>query len=426
MCVASGFLNWTRSLRFGVLVMCLLFAGQGVFSAPILFLSTQLIPLPEATMMRQVILKDFALSVDFEPYDNRTVFNAQVFAHASHPGGTEVLGGLQEDFLNLYHAGALANVDDILAKLPNRTFGAGVSGRATFGTESTYFVPWMQATYLMAANKRALKYLPKGADLMRLSYGELREWAANMYQATGKGKLGFPVGPNGLMPRFLQGYLYPSFTGSMMDGFSSTAALAMWKYLQDLWPYVAQSSLIVGRMDQALLSEEVWVAWDHSARLLNAFQKKPDTFVAFPAPVGPKGRGIISVLAGLGVPKNSSSHEAAALIEYLTRPRIQIQTLESVGFLPVVDVSGEAGISKGSSALVLAATNQMSSPEALFSSVPILGADGGRDFNLVYLVAFSRIVLQGFDTRAVLDAQRAKLGALNIMVSTPALEIRAR
>jgi multiple sugar transport system substrate-binding protein len=229
-----------------------------------------------------------------------------------------------------------------------------------------------------------------------------------MFRATGKGKLGFPVGPKGLMHRFLQGYLYPSFTGSMGDGFGSQAALAMWTYLRDLWESVAPSSLVLNRMDDALLSGEVWVAWDHSARLLKAFQEQPGQFVAFPAPVGPRGRGFITVVSGLGLPRGSSSSAAESLIEYLTRPSVQVQTMESVGFLPVVAINS-TGLSPGLSALLQAAADQSYSPDSILSSVPLLGADDGRRFNLVYMVAFSQVVLRGRETEPVLVEQEKKL-----------------
>jgi multiple sugar transport system substrate-binding protein len=268
----------------------------------------------------------------------------------------------------------------------------------------------------MAANKIALHYLPKGADLNRLTYDELKEWAARMYRAIGKGKLGFPVGPKGLMHRFLQGYLSPSFTGSMTDGFGSPAAASMWQYLRELWEYVAPSSLILNRMDEALLNGEVWVAWDHTARLLEAFKKQPDTFIAFPAPVGPRGRGVISVLAGLGVPKGSSSAEGGKLLEYLTRPSVQVKTMESVGFLPVVEIGENAQLSKGLSALVRATFQQLSSPDAILSSVPLRAADAGRSFDLAYVVAFSRIVLRKMDAQAVLERQQRILRELDTNV----------
>jgi multiple sugar transport system substrate-binding protein len=230
-----------------------------------------------------------------------------------------------------------------------------------------------------------------------------------MYRSTGQARLGFPVGPNGLMARFLQGYLYPSFTGSMTDGFSGTEATGMWRYLRDLWRYVAPSSLVLDRMDNALLNGEVWVAWDHTARLLQAFKEQPDRFVAFPAPVGPKGRGFISVMAGLGVLRGSASPSAESLIEYLTRPLIQVETMESVGFLPVVEIGTRTTTSKGLSALLRAVVEQAGSADAIVSAVPIRAAASARRFDLAYLVAFSRIVLRAMGTQEVLARQEKML-----------------
>lgn len=401
-------MNRTRILLFSALVLALFLPLSTACAEPILFLSTQLTPIPEAAKMRQVILRDFPQSVDFEPYD-RAVYNARVMSLVAKTAGIVVLGGVQEDFLSLYRAGALASIDDIWPELSDRAFVSLVEARGKLGTVHTYFVPWMQATYLMVANTSALKYLPKGADLTRLSYRELKEWAANMFIAAGKGKLGFPVGPKGLMHRFLQGYLYPSFTGSMTEAFGGPDAVVMWQYLRDLWKFVAPSSLILNRMDEALLNGEVWVAWDHTARLLDAFRKQPERFVAFPAPIGPSGRGFISVLAGLGLPKGSSSAAAKKLIEYLTRPQVQAETMESVGFLPVVEINKGIKLSPGLSALVRGAMEQLSSPGAIVSTVPLRVADAGRNFDLVYQLAFSRIVLRNLDTHTILEAQEKKL-----------------
>lgn len=38
------------------------------------------------------------------------------------------------------------------------------------------------------------------------------------------------------------------------------------------------------------MTGEIRVTFDHVARLGNAFNQRPDEFVAFPAPAGPKGR----------------------------------------------------------------------------------------------------------------------------------------
>src|SRR5271169_1462127 len=105
-----------------------------VSADPILFLSTQLTPVPEATMMRQVILKDFPQSVDFEPYDDRAVYHSRVLDSIASPSGTVVLGGLQQDFLGMYRAGALTSVDSMWSRLADRTFIARFSGGGVFGT----------------------------------------------------------------------------------------------------------------------------------------------------------------------------------------------------------------------------------------------------------------------------------------------------
>ncbi len=64
-------------------------------------------------------------------------------------------------------------------------------------------------------------------------------------------------------------------------------------------------------MQEPLLGEEVWVAWDHVARLINAVKDRPDDFVMFPAPAGPKGRGYMPVIAGLAIPKGAANREGA-------------------------------------------------------------------------------------------------------------------
>ena len=374
--------------------------------------------------MRQAILAGWGRPVSFEPVDNRQIFMLRAQEVFRQPGRSVVLGGLESDFSSLYRAGMLASVDRILPALDHRSFLPRVEGRGVFDSRGAYFVPWMQATYLMAASRQSLRYLPAGADVNRLSYEQLRDWAAEMYRQTGRGMLGFPVGPKGLMCRFLEGYLYPSFTGSVSSQFAGSGAESMWLYLRSLSQYIAPSSLILDRMDEALLNGEVWVAWDHTARLLEAFRQRPDEFVAFPAPAGPKGRGFFAVLAGLGFPKGSSSEDAASLVEYLTRPEVQVQTMERLGFLPVVDVSGRKDLSAGSQALVQAAVRQLAAVDGILSSVPALTGDSARRFDLVYLNAFSQIVLKNRSPLPVLAAQQKVLAELGLAETAVESETR--
>jgi len=190
----------------------------------------------------------------------------------------------------------------------------------------------------MVANRKALAYLPAGTDINALSYDELATWASTLQQKTGKRLLGFPAGPQGLMHRFFEGFLYPSYTGGIVVPFRSEAAEVMWAQFASLWKSVNPNSTSYNFMGQPLLSGDVWIGFDHIARVLDALRQKPNEFVAFPAPAGPKGRGYMPLLVGLAVVKGAPDMaKATALIDYLTQPKTQITLARAVGFFPVVN-----------------------------------------------------------------------------------------
>ena len=78
-------------------------------------------------------------------------------------------------------------------------------------------------------------------------------------------------------------------------------------------------------MQEPLLSGEVWVAFDHTARLLDAFNTEPDNFVAFPAPAGPAGRGFMPVIVGLGVPSTAEDPDKSAAVDRVSDPGPDVQ-----------------------------------------------------------------------------------------------------
>lgn len=380
---------------------------------PLLFLSTQMTPVEEAEMMRRNILKDFPGEVDFQPNDNRLVFH-QIAANVSEtnrkPG---ILGGLHGDFVSLAESDTLADIGDVLAGLKERGFINKFIELGRMETTRQLYIPWMQATYIMAANREALKYLPKDADINALTYEQLIVWGANMKDATGEQKIGFPISRGGLMHRFIQGYLYPSYTGGTVSGFRSPEAIAMWDMMQRLWRYVTPRSLTFSHMQEPLLTGEVWVAWDHTARLKKALDARPDDFIVFPAPAGPRGRGFMVVLAGLAIPVDSPDRTAAAkLIDHLTRPETQIITLNNVGFFPIVATENIDEIPVGLAALKRGVIRQSSAPDALPALLPAGLGEKGRDFNAVYNAAFSRIVMRGKEVVPVLDKNAKNLRAI--------------
>ena len=114
----------------------------------------------------------------------------------------------------------------------------------------------------MIANKQAMPYLPDGVDINALSCDQLAVWANTIQQKTGKRLLGFPVGPQGLMHRFFEGFFYPSYTGGVVVPFRSEAAEAMWTYFASLWKSVNPNSTSYNFMQELLLSGDVWIGFD--------------------------------------------------------------------------------------------------------------------------------------------------------------------
>jgi multiple sugar transport system substrate-binding protein len=393
--------------------------AQSAQTGRLIFLSTQLRPTEEAQKMRNLILKGYRGEVD---YITAPPHQFPVRIKAEEQGGTptvDVVGALDGELQPLAHLDALTQLDDFAGRLTGRAIPGSLMTFGKLGTAHQLYIPWMQASYIMVASKLALAYLPDGADINALSYDQLALWAGTIRQKTGKPRLGFPVGPLGLMHRFFEGFLYPSYTGGVVVPFRSEAAEAMWRQFASLWNGVNPNSTRYDFMQQPLLSGEVWIGWDHVARLRDALRQKPGEFVAFPAPAGPKGRGYMPVLAGLAVLKGAPDiNGAMGLIDYLTWPQTQIETARSVGFLPVVKAElpdTEPGLKLGAGAV----EKMQSAKDALPALLPIGLGERAGEFDMVYLDTFKGIVLRGENPSAALDRERETLNRLMTDTGAP-------
>jgi multiple sugar transport system substrate-binding protein len=188
----------------------------------------------------------------------------------------------------------------------------------------------------------------------------------------------------------------------------------------ELWEYVNPAAHTWDSMDTPLLTEEVWIAWDHGARVKTALVERPDDFLALPSPAGPAGRGVITVLAGLAIPNTSPDPEGAhKLIEYLTRPQTQVAILQGVGFFPVVEEATGVVPTGGLKILADAVTAQSAAPDLIISIIP--GGLGVRvgEFKKIYDDTFAEIVLRGRPIEEVLKRQGALLEALYAETGAP-------
>ncbi len=376
----------------------------------LLFWSTQANPVEEAQAMRDKVLSGFDGKVDFQPQQEGPFMTRIEAELAAGKGQIDVIGALHGSFSSFPKG--LSDLSPVLAGLPAPASAAYVA-LGKLGTGEQKYVPWMQATYIMAANKQALQYLPAGADINALTYDQVIAWGKAMASASGGPKFGIPAGPQGLIHRFVQGSLYPSFTDSMVTRFRSADAEAMWNKVKELWAVTNPSSTNYGFMQEPLLTGEVWVAWDHIARLANAFNEKPNDFVAFPSPAGPTGRGFMPVIAGLGVPVTAPDKDAAnKLVAYMMKPETQIATLRATNFYPVVAVDLPADMPNSVKLSGAAIAAQANSPDANPGLLPIGLGPAGGEFNQVYRDTFERILLAKQDVRTVLDQQADALRAV--------------
>lgn len=388
----------------GIAISCSAVAAQ----ADVLFWSTQAKPVEESQAMREQVLADAGEGIDYQPNDPGPWLTRLKAELQAGSGSIGVLGALHGDF-SAMNPDDLVDLDDLGVSSASDTF----NNLAKLGTDGMQYIPWMQASYIMAANKEALQYLPEGADIDALSYDQLIEWTANVHEATGEAKFGFPAGPKGLKHRFFQGYLYPSYTNGVVRTFASDEAVTAWEKFRELWEHTNPASTNFSFLQEQLLSGDAWIVFDHTSRLAQAFNDRPDDFVAFPAPAGPAGRGFMPVLAGVAIPRTAPDMDAAkALVNHMLKPETQIATLRATNFFPVIDVELPDDLPASVKAAGTAVAKMSASADANPGLLPAGLGEKGGDFNRVFVDTFERIILARQDIGDVLDDQKGKLAAI--------------
>lgn len=394
-------------------------AAAAVSSDPFVMLSTQLNNVTESEAFRSQILSGFtAAKVEFRGEDAGPFADRIAAESKAGKGAVGIIGGLHGDF-GAINPDLFEDLGPLATKLKDRGFPVEFMELGKLGTSKQIYIPWMQATYILGVNKQALQYLPSGASVDNLTYTQLTEWCKNIADKTGRKRCGLPAGPKSLLHRLIQGYMYPAYTGGLVTTYKSPEAATLWRDLKDLWQYTNPQSLQIDFMQESMLSGEVWVGFDHVARLVKAFEGKPNDFVAAPAPKGPKGLYYMSVLAGLGIPKSTPNKSGAeAFIDYMTTPAVQGKTLTAVSFFPVLSQALPADLPPHLKIEAEGVQKQSKHPDAKVALLPIgLGAKGG-EFNKVQLDTFQRIVIKGEDIQKVLNEQAVILQ--NVMNDTKA------
>lgn len=377
------------------------------------FFSTQFAPVEEAERFRGILRAEVDGDVSYvtsDPGPFATQVRTQVEAGSVR---ASLLGGLHGDLAPLAD-GYLTDLTDLLDGLGDLGWPAEFRDLARVGTERTWYVPWAQASYIICAREETLEHLPSGADVNSLTYDQFLDWAIAARRANGnRPVLALPGGPKGLLHRFTQGFLLPSFTGGQITTYRSREAAEAWEYFRELWRNAVPTSTTYDFVQEPLAVGEATIGWDHVARLINAPQAEPDKWVMVPSPRGPKGLGYLVVLTGLGIPKGAPESDVAQkVIAALSRPSAQLELLRANAFFPTVRADLPGDLTPAIKLEADAIQRQRTSADALVALPPVgLGTREG-EVSKVFKDTFQSIVLDGANIRSTLDSQSKVMNQL--------------
>lgn len=384
------------------------------------FFSTQFNPVEEAERFRQLLGRSVDVDVSYvtaDPGPFSTQLRTQVDAGSVR---ASLIGGVHGELAPLVD-GYLTDLTDLVSGLGDLGWPPEFLDLARLGTDRTWYVPWAQASYVLAARTEMLEHLPSGADVRDLSYDQLLDWAIAARRANdNRPVLGLPAGPKGLLHRFTQGFLLPSFSGGQITTFRSREAAEGWEYLRELWRNVVPTATTYDFMQEPLASGEAAIGWDHVARLINAPAAEPDKWVMVPSPRGPVGRGYLVVLLGMAIPRGAPDEDTAnRVIAALSKPQAQLDLLRTNAFFPTARVDLPADLPPAITLEADAVERQRTSEGALLALPPVgLGTREG-EVTKVFQDCFRSIVLDGADIRSTLDSQASVLNGLLAELKVP-------
>ena len=275
-----------------------------------------------------------------------------------------------------------------------------------------YFIPVGADVYLTIANKKAVKYLPKGADLDKLTWEDFAKWSNAIAKGEGEGKTvvtGIPM--KSLVYQF--GAISLSY-GATFPDINTPEAIKAWEILVSMKDDFIPAVLNVDNCVAPMKRQEAWFSWMHCARAGQVYSSNPANFVVAPVPEGPAGIGSIAGVSGYGVLKNAPHKELAIkFLEYITRPDMQVKIAKGTGgFIPPVEEALNYLGDDPEDEVVAKAV-------MVLSKGRVSGVPGGdyQDWGAVKKVfddVFVEMVLNGDGTvdKALLNEAQAKLDAL--------------
>ncbi len=291
-----------------------------------------------------------------------------------------------------------------------RTFSAAFMDSISSGGK-IYFAPVGGDVYLLLANKKAMKYLPAGADVQNITWEQYVDWAVAIADGEGEGKCAVTGVPMKSLI-YMYGGMFLSYGGEF-PVINSPGAIEGWKLLTKMHKAYSPTVMTYDNVTAPMKSGETWLTVAHMARTGEAYRSNPSNYVIAPAPKGPKGIGSIAGVSGFGIPVGAEHRDLALkFIEFMTRPDIAVKVARGTGgFLPPIDeaikVLGDSPVDEVIKKGVLVLQN------GVVSGVPGSAYTSWGAVKQVYDDVFKEMIIgTGVFDKALLDNAQAKLEAL--------------
>ena len=387
------------------------------FAADSVVLSSRLWSRPaEQEFVINEVLKPFeeetGIKVEFQIVDDDTLLDRAKVQKDTGNVKTDVVIAYCQRMPEWVAAGYVIDITDIADEWTDRTFSAGIDSMAVFDGKR-FFVPIGADVYLLAANKKALDYLPEGADVQDMTWEQVVEWSLAMAKGEGEGKQAVTGVPQKALI-YQYGGVILSYGGEFPT-INSPEALKAWDLLAKMQNAYTPTVMTYDSLVEPMKRGEAWLTIAHCANVGDIYNSNPSQFVIAPAPKGPAGIGSVAGTSGFAIMEGAPNKDGAVkLIEYMTRPGVQLKIAKGAGgFIPPVDESLELLGDSVEDEVIQKALAVMNNGVLSFIP-PVYGPNWGA-VKLVYDNAFKKIVLEdGAVDKDYLDKAQAEIDSYKV------------
>ncbi len=279
--------------------------------------------------------EEYDCKVNFQILDDKKLLQRAQVQYESNNTTTDIICAYVANMSEWIDKGYIEDLTQYIDSWTDRNFSPAFE----YGTNrngKTYFIPVGADVYLTIANKKALKYLPTGVDIDKLTWEDFANWSNAIAKGEGEGKTvvtGVPM--KSLVYQF--GAISLSYGANFPD-INTPEAVKAWEIMAQMKDDFIPSVLNVSDCTSPMKREEAWLSWMHCARVGTVYASNEMKYVIAPMPSGPAGIGSIAGVSGYGIMKNAPHKELAVkFLEYITRPDIQVKISKGTGgFIPPV------------------------------------------------------------------------------------------